>query len=346
MSVFKISMGLCNEIQQSIAGFWWSKRNEKSGIFWTKWESMSQAKSRGGMGFRDISSFNQALVAKQGWRLIQNPKSLAARIMKARYFRKGNFFTASTSSNPSYIWRSLLWGRQVILKGYRWRIGNGMSVLIYRENWIQRPSTFQPFSTPKMFPEAKVAELIVKENRWKSEVIQHNFLKDDVEEILRISLPRREMEDKVIWHYDKQGRFSVKSGYQVALKLKFSDPPSCSDSRGNNWGVIWKLNIPEKIKIFAWKAAKNILPTVENLWKRKIIQEALCKRCGEGMENTWHALISCKAANKVWHSSALASAFQDMRSSDLLGELMRIQKMLSRADIEMLVTTFWVIWYA
>ena len=66
MSVFKIPMGLCNEIQQSIAGFWWSKRNEKSGIFWTKWESMSQAKSRGGMGFRDISSFNQALVAKQG----------------------------------------------------------------------------------------------------------------------------------------------------------------------------------------------------------------------------------------------------------------------------------------
>ncbi|KAL9413382.1 hypothetical protein AB3S75_041953 [Citrus x aurantiifolia] len=251
MSVFKIPMGLCNEIQQSIAGFWWSKRKEKRGIFWTKWESMSQSKTRGGMGFRDISSFNQALVAKQGWRLIQNPESLAARIMKARYFREGNFLNASTGSNPSYIWRSLLWGRQVILKGCRWRIGNGMSVLIYRDNWIQRPSTFQPFSTPKMSPEAKVAELIDKENRWKTEVIQQIFPKDDAEEILSIPLPRREMEDKVIWHYDKHGRYSVKSGYQVALKLKFSDPPSCSDSRGNNWGVIWKLNIPEKIKIFA-----------------------------------------------------------------------------------------------
>lgn len=203
MSVFKIPMGLCNEIQQSIAGFWWSKRKEKRGIFWTKWESMCQAKTRGGMGFRDISSFNQALVAKQGWRLIQNPESLAARIMKARYFREGNFLNASTGSNPSYIWRSLLWGRQVILKGYRWRIGNGMSVLIYRENWIQRPSTFQPFSAPKMSLEAKVAELIDKENRWKTEVIQQNFLKDNAEEILSIPLPRREMEDKVIWHYDK-----------------------------------------------------------------------------------------------------------------------------------------------
>ncbi|KAL9457035.1 hypothetical protein AB3S75_006131 [Citrus x aurantiifolia] len=35
-----------------------------------------------------------------------------------------------------------------------------------------------------------------------------------------------------------------------------------------------------------------------------------------------------------------------MRSSDMLGELMRLQKMLSRADIELLVATFWVIWYA
>ena len=181
MSVFKIPMGLYNEIQQSITGFWWSKRKEKKGIFWTKWESMSQAKTRGGMGFRDISSFNQALVAKQGWRLIQNPESLAARIMKARYFKEGNFLNTSTGSNPSYIWRSLLWGRQVILKGYR-------------DNWIQRPSTFQPFSTPKMSPEAKVAELIDKENRWKTEVIQQNFLKDDAEEILSILLLRREMD--------------------------------------------------------------------------------------------------------------------------------------------------------
>ncbi|KAL9437805.1 hypothetical protein AB3S75_023637 [Citrus x aurantiifolia] len=35
-----------------------------------------------------------------------------------------------------------------------------------------------------------------------------------------------------------------------------------------------------------------------------------------------------------------------MRSSDMLGELMRLQKILSRANIELLVTTLWVIWYA
>ena len=224
----------------------------------------------------------------------------------------------------------------MILKRYRWRIGNRRSISIYRDNWILRPSTFKPYSTPKMSHDATVAELIDKENSWKTEVIHGNFLKVDADEILSIPLPRREMEDSVIWHYDKQGRFSVKSGYQVALNMKFPDLPSCSNSRGNTWSVIWKLIIPEKIKIFIWKAAKNLLSTAENLWERKIIQEVHCKRCGDGVENIWHALISCKAAKKVWQNSALASAFQDMRSTDILGELMRPQKNLCRADL-----SFW-----
>ena len=151
-----------------------------------------------------------------------------------------------------------------------------------------------------MSPDATIVKLIDKENNRKTEVPQQNFLKEDADEILSIPLPRREMEDRVICHYDKQGRYSVKSSYQVALNMKFPNLPNCSDSRGNNWTVIWKLTIPEKIKIFIWTAAKNLLPTAENLWKRKIIQEAYCKRCGDRMENTEHVLISCKTAKKVW----------------------------------------------
>lgn len=182
---------------------------------------MSQAKIRGGMGFRDISSFNQALMAKQGWRLIQNPDCLAARVLKARYFQKADFLSASVGSNPSYIWRSMLWGRPVILNGYRWRIGNRENISVYRGNWISTPSTFKPFSSPEMPPDATVSVLIDNENKWKTDLIQQNFLKEDADAILSIPQPRRQRDDQVIWHYDKKGRYSVKSGYQVALNMKF-----------------------------------------------------------------------------------------------------------------------------
>lgn len=55
------------------------------------------------MGFRDFSSFNQIVIAKQGWRLLQFPESLIAKILKARYFKQTNFLGASAGFNILYL---------------------------------------------------------------------------------------------------------------------------------------------------------------------------------------------------------------------------------------------------
>lgn len=107
-------------------------------------------------------------------RLIQNLDSLAAKVLKAKYFKKDDFLSASMGSNSSYVWRSILWGRQVILKGYRWRIGPGGvgNISVYIGNWIPRPSNFKPFSSLKMALDATVSVLIDNDNKWKIELIQ------------------------------------------------------------------------------------------------------------------------------------------------------------------------------
>lgn len=61
----------------------------------------------------------------------------------------------------------------------------------------------------------------------------------------------------------------MKSGYQLALKLNHSEDPGCSGNILNQWNVIWTLDLPEKIKIFIWRATNNLLPTAENLWKKE-----------------------------------------------------------------------------
>lgn len=58
-------------------------------------EEIMSAKIEGGLGFQDIRSFNLALLAKQGWRLITNPGSLLAQVYKACYFPSGDFLTAN-----------------------------------------------------------------------------------------------------------------------------------------------------------------------------------------------------------------------------------------------------------
>jgi hypothetical protein len=88
-------------------------------------EENGVAKSQGGMGFRDLESFNKALLAKQCWRILQNPESLVAKIFKAKYFPRGMILTAQLGRRPSYVWKSL-WAAQDLLKtGIKWRVGNG-----------------------------------------------------------------------------------------------------------------------------------------------------------------------------------------------------------------------------
>jgi hypothetical protein len=81
--------------------------------------------------------FNSSLLAKQCWRLLNVPHSLFHRVLKARYFPSCNLQEASLGSNPSFLWRSLLSGRDVIKKGLRWSNHNGSLI---RPLWIETKS--------------------------------------------------------------------------------------------------------------------------------------------------------------------------------------------------------------
>ena len=89
------------------------------------WKKMCQPKSLGGLGFRNLHAFNLALLAKQAWRILTNPCSLAARILKAKYFPYEDILNASLGSSTSLTWRSIFQSLEVIKSGTRWRVGNG-----------------------------------------------------------------------------------------------------------------------------------------------------------------------------------------------------------------------------
>lgn len=67
MSCFKLPLSLIFELERLMANFWSGQREDKKKIHWVSWHKMCTPKSKDGLGLKDLSSFNMALLAKQGW---------------------------------------------------------------------------------------------------------------------------------------------------------------------------------------------------------------------------------------------------------------------------------------
>jgi hypothetical protein len=78
---------------------------------------MMKPKHLGGLGFRDIELFTMSLLARQVWRIVQDPSSLSARVLKAVYFPEGEFLVVEVGSYPSRICRAICDGKDVLKKG-------------------------------------------------------------------------------------------------------------------------------------------------------------------------------------------------------------------------------------
>ena len=66
----------------------WNENGDKKKIHWVAWDKLCESKDNGGLSFRDIEDFNQALLAKQAWKLLNEPNCLLARFLRADITQK------------------------------------------------------------------------------------------------------------------------------------------------------------------------------------------------------------------------------------------------------------------
>lgn len=101
MSVLQLPAGICDELKRTIRDYWWGVENGRRKVHWTAWEKLQLKKYHGGLGFKDLRLFNQALMARQARRLIQLPDSRCSQVLKAKYYPRGNLVdTAFSGKSP------------------------------------------------------------------------------------------------------------------------------------------------------------------------------------------------------------------------------------------------------
>lgn len=327
MSGFKLPASLCKRIQSALTRFWWDSKPGKKKMCWLSWEKLTRAKKNGGLGFREIQSYNDAFLAKLSWRILTNPSSLFARVLQGKYCKDHHFLKVPLSSSTSHGWRGIVIGRDLLVKQLGKAIGDGQSTSLWNEPWLSLNQPTQPTGPPTLLnKDLTVSSLLSNSGGdWNKKKIEE-ILPHHASTILSIRPSRRGAQDSFIWLPTKSGAYSVKTGYHISMKAK--EDPEFQPNAQINWNSdIWSGKFSPKMKVFVWKNVQKALPLGENLLSRGLFDNACCIHCGE-LESAEHLFFQCEFAQKVWSLAPLKSPVDPSLNHSFLSSLTNSKKMI------------------
>ncbi|KAF5468064.1 hypothetical protein F2P56_012246 [Juglans regia] len=190
-------------------------------------------------------------------------------------------FEAGLGNNPIYAWRGIWEAKKWLKVGCKWRIGDGKFVKIWKDHWIPGQETLCTESE-ELREDETVDQLLNCQTRWW-----------DVEKVSALFNPK--IAEDILRIVKKIGSFNVKSAYNLFRDRSNDKSGECSSfSRHETlWKYVWKMPLPNKIKVFTWRACKEGLSTKLNLKKRRVKTKGSCCFCKKVMEDTSHALFIC-----------------------------------------------------
>ena len=218
---------------------------------------------------------------------------------------------------------------------------------VWRHRWLPDLNHRKIISPRTDSSVHRVCDLFFPDTRvWDPGHLESCLIPWEAELVRRIQVCEDGAEDTLIWPLTSDGDYSVRSAYRMLVSANSILQPSSSvsGSPGLVWKKIWKMRVPNKIRHFIWHAAKNSLPTKQNLKARHIPIDEVCDGCGEHTESTVHCLWLYDQVQSVWMS------LQDFRSLvhkkfrtfyELLEEVLSIG--LNR-KVALFVTVAWCLW--
>ncbi|XP_023634268.1 uncharacterized protein LOC111829408 [Capsella rubella] len=278
---------------------------DKQKMHWVAWDKVCKLKSQGGLGFRDIGHFNQALLAKQAWRMLDSTDSLLARVHKSSYFPRTGLMEAVVGSRPS--WRSIMFGRELLEKGLMKTIGNGCSTRVWLDKWGFDEQPRRPLNKNRLYElNLLVSTFIRPQGDWNVELLNEYFPPCDVARI-RLFPPEVNLSDKMVWAYTNDGRYSVKSGYWLPNnEVDNSAVISEHLKRVNEVKEkVWKVKTIPKIHMFLWRVLSGAIAVASCMRRHGLNVNPLCSLCHLEEETISHVLFRCSLASQVWSTSGL-----------------------------------------
>ena len=108
LSFFRILNKVADKLVQIQRRFLWGGGLDQKKIAWVEWETVCLPKEKGGLGIKDIRTFNKALLEKWRWNMLQQNTKLWARILDSKYGGWRSIAEGRRANNESIWWQDLM----------------------------------------------------------------------------------------------------------------------------------------------------------------------------------------------------------------------------------------------
>ncbi|GAU28465.1 hypothetical protein TSUD_294680 [Trifolium subterraneum] len=235
--------------------------------------------------------------------------------------------------------------RACAVKG-RWRIGSGDNIRVMHDPWLRGSAIrWVHLPQPAGVYQLSIRDLLHENYRaWNVVKVRNLFSEDVAEKILETPLVNSVREDKGVWEEERNGCYSVKSGYKLAMRYIIG---SDKYHVAGNWIGIWKAQAPHKARHLLWRLCRGCLPTRSRLLKRRVECTLNCLVCDDKIEDELHIFFRCAVARDSWCAAGLSSvlhnaAYQQTNAMDRIFALCSNESSDTIGRVAMLL---WCIWH-
>ncbi|XP_052622964.1 uncharacterized protein LOC128128149 [Lactuca sativa] len=294
-SIFKIPIATINEIEKMCKSFLWANGEIVKGKAKVKWHDICKPKEYGGLGIKNLRRWNEALLAKHVWNVINNKNSLWVQWVRINYIGSKNFWDILQKKSISWTWKRCLEVRKIVRPHVVSCVGNGRNTSLWHDWW-------HPIG---------ILCAIMSRRDWVSNGLSDSSLVSDILDY-----------DTYSWLVDWVNKFPrFKEAPVFCIDSDMSDVAGWRDKKGmckkisckqvwcdiNNFGekvpwhdIVWYGNCIPRNSFILWMAILNRLKTQDRVRGWEVTSNLLCPFCEIVPDSHNHLFFNCDYTISIW----------------------------------------------
>ncbi|KAH9603538.1 hypothetical protein KSS87_003831 [Heliosperma pusillum] len=205
---------------------------------------------------------------------------------------------------------------EFLLSNTGWKVGSNSEANIWNTKWVNGQIPKPLIEPPLGFlvPIRHIRELFQQPGNWNKQLIECLFNNEWQRNIYAIPLCHTRVNDEIYWTKTTSGKYTVKSGYGVALQI-LQDSINTQKDKSRIGNIersfckksLWNLHMPHNWKVLLWKIITNAMPMGYEFSRRGINADNHCPLCKDitKIETLEHLFRDCHFVNRIWSSSIL-----------------------------------------